>query len=130
MPPPYPHGQGTSDALRLQCTLQSLGRILCHSCLPNEPHCFLHPSPCVLIGYAPNSKAYHLWDRTTDCIFNTFHVNFIKQFQSSDTTTSSLPPVITSHPLLPPLPHPPPSLPLHPQHPPSHTIPYHLSNCI
>src|SRR5258708_28305090 len=70
-------------------SLSHLQEIGCHAfaLIPtNNPKIFHHSSPCVLIGYAPNSKAYHLWDQTTDHVFNTFHINFIEQFQSSGTT--------------------------------------------
>jgi transposase InsO family protein len=34
--------------------------------------------PCILIGYAPNSKAYRLWDRSSNRVFNSYHVTFIE----------------------------------------------------
>jgi hypothetical protein len=48
----------------------------------NNSTVFHRSSPCVLIGYAPNSKVYRLWDPTTERIFNSFHVNFIEQIPS------------------------------------------------
>ena len=39
-------------------------------------------APCVLIGYAPHSKAYRLWDRTSGKIFNSFHVSFIEHLDA------------------------------------------------
>src|SRR6266702_2634554 len=33
-------------------------------------------APCILIRYAPHSKAYQLWDPTSSCIFNSFHISF------------------------------------------------------
>ena len=47
--------------------------------------------PCTLIGYAPQSKAYRLWDQATDRIFNSFHVSFIELHESPHATPSSLP---------------------------------------
>lgn len=44
----------------------------------NNPKIFPRSLPCTLIGYAPNSKAYRLWDRSADRIFNSFHVSFIE----------------------------------------------------
>jgi len=46
---------------------------------------FQQSMPCVLIGYAPNAKAYHLWDTTAGQIFNSYHVTFIKHLQSQPT---------------------------------------------
>jgi transposase InsO family protein len=37
--------------------------------------------PCTLIGYAPRAKAYRLWDRTSNRIFNSFHVAFIEHLE-------------------------------------------------
>jgi hypothetical protein len=39
--------------------------------------------PCMLIGYAPHSKAYRLWDNTSGNIFNSFHITFIEHLDSS-----------------------------------------------
>ena len=47
----------------------------------NNPKVLHHSIPCILIGYAPNAKAYWLWDPTTNRIFNSFHVSFIKARQ-------------------------------------------------
>src|SRR6267142_539054 len=38
---------------------------------------------CVLIGYAPNAKAYRLWDPTSGRVFNTFHVSFIEHLDTA-----------------------------------------------
>ncbi len=32
--------------------------------------------PCILIGYAPHSKAYRLWDPSSSRVFNSYHVSF------------------------------------------------------
>ena len=50
----------------------------------------IHPRsiPCTLIGYAPQSKAYRLWDRLSDRIFNSFHVSFIESHNSPPPPTS------------------------------------------
>ena len=39
-------------------------------------------APCVLIGYAPHSKAYWLWDPASSRIFNSFHVSFTEHLDS------------------------------------------------
>ena len=52
--------------------------------------------PCTLIGYALNSKAYRLWDRSTNKVFNSFHVSFIESHEST-----ALPPSLP-HPVFPP----------------------------
>jgi len=51
----------------------------------HNPKLFQRSTPCVLIGYAPNAKAYHLWDTTTGWIFNSYHVTFIEHLQSQPT---------------------------------------------
>jgi hypothetical protein len=48
----------------------------------NNPKIYRRSTPCVLIGYAPSSKAYRLWDITTGKIFNSFHVTFIEHLNS------------------------------------------------
>ena len=67
----------------------------------HNPKLFHRSVPCILIGYARDSKAYRLWDPTTDRIFNSFHVSFIEHRE--------LPPPPESLPVPPPLPpsHPP-----------------------
>ena len=48
----------------------------------HNPKIYQRSMPCTLIGYAPHSKAYCLWDNTTGMIFNSFHVTFIKHLNS------------------------------------------------
>jgi hypothetical protein len=48
----------------------------------NNPKIYQRSSPCVLIGYTPNSKAYHLWDDSTGKIFNSFHVTFVEHLNT------------------------------------------------
>src|SRR6266851_4573546 len=42
--------------------------------------------PCILIGYTPSAKAYHLWDVMTGKVFNSFHVMFIEHINSLPST--------------------------------------------
>jgi hypothetical protein len=42
----------------------------------HNPKIYRQSSPCILIGYVPNSKAYHLWDVGSGKLFNSFHVMF------------------------------------------------------
>ena len=61
--------------------LLHLHEIGCHAfslITTNNPKILHRSIPCILIGYAPNAKAYRLWDPTTDRIFNSFHVSFIE----------------------------------------------------
>jgi len=51
----------------------------------HNPKIFQRSTLCILIGYAPNAKAYRLWDTTTGCIFNSYHVTFIEHLQSQPT---------------------------------------------
>lgn len=48
----------------------------------HNPKISQRSAPCVLIGYAPHSKAYHLWDRASGKIFNSFHVSFIEHLDT------------------------------------------------
>ena len=48
--------------------------------------------PCILIGYAPNSKSYRLWDSASGKVFNSFHVTFLEHL---DALPSSLMPGTT-----------------------------------
>ena len=47
-----------------------------------NPKIYQRSTPCMFIGYAPHSKAYHLWDNTIGTIFNSFHVTFIEHLDS------------------------------------------------
>jgi transposase InsO family protein len=51
----------------------------------NNPKIFRRSTPCTMIGYAPHSKAYRLWDNTNGAIFNSFHVTFIEHLDSLPT---------------------------------------------
>ena len=48
----------------------------------HNPKLFHRSTPCTLIGYAPHSKAYRLWDNTTGAIFNSFHVTFVEHLDA------------------------------------------------
>ena len=43
---------------------------------------YARSNPCVLIGYAPHSKAYRLWDPVSSRVFNSFHVTFTEHLDS------------------------------------------------
>ena len=66
--------------------------------LTHNPKLFQRSVPCILIGYAPNSKAYRLWDPVTDRVFNSFHVSFIETHQlpppPSSIPSNSIPPTL------------------------------------
>ena len=76
----------------------------------NNPKILHRSIPCILIGYAPNVKAYQLWDPTTDHIFNSFHISFIKahhipppppdsnEIQHSQLPNHPIPSIINQHP--------------------------------
>ena len=51
----------------------------------NNPKILQRSVPCVLIGYAPHSKAYRLWNPASGRIFNSYHVTFVEHL---DTTPS------------------------------------------
>ena len=70
-------------------SVSHLREIECHAfslIQTSNPKIFRCSTPCTLIGYAPHSKAYHLWDNTTGAIFNSFYVTFIEHLddQSAD----------------------------------------------
>jgi hypothetical protein len=48
----------------------------------HNPKIYQHSNPCILIGYAPNSKAYHLWDSSSGKLFNSCHVTFIEHLNA------------------------------------------------
>ena len=76
-------------------SISHLHEIRCHAFAliqNNNPKIYQQSSPCILIGYAPNSKACRLWDNFTEKVFNLFHVTFIKHL---DTLPCSLLPSTT-----------------------------------
>jgi transposase InsO family protein len=58
----------------------------------HNPKIYQRSNPCILVGYAPNSKAYRLWDSSSGKLFNSFHVTFIEHL---DALPSSLLPGTT-----------------------------------
>src|SRR5712672_3964475 len=50
--------------------------------LPTQPKVFQRSRPCILISYAPNVKAYRLWDTSSGRIFNSFHIKFIEHLNA------------------------------------------------
>jgi hypothetical protein len=49
----------------------------------NQPKILQRSVPCILIRYAPNAKAYRLWDPTSGKVFNSFHVSFIEHLDAT-----------------------------------------------
>ena len=49
----------------------------------NNPKILQRSVPCVLIGYAPHSKAYRLWNPASGRIFNSYHVTFIEHLDTT-----------------------------------------------
>ena len=67
-------------------TLSHLREIGCrafslHTPLPSK--IYARSNPCVLIGYAPHSKAYRLWDPVSSRVYNSFHVTFTEHLDST-----------------------------------------------
>jgi hypothetical protein len=56
----------------------------------NNPKISHRSVPCILIGYAPQSKAYRLWDQSSNRIFNSFHVSFIELYESPRASSSTI----------------------------------------
>ena len=52
---------------------------------PAPSKIYARSTPCVLIGYAPHSKAYRLWDPTSSRVFNSFHVTFTEHLDAEPT---------------------------------------------
>jgi hypothetical protein len=52
---------------------------------PSPSKIYARSLPCVLIGYAPHSKAYRLWDPVSSHVFNSFHVSFAEHLDTLDT---------------------------------------------
>ena len=44
----------------------------------HNPKLLQRSCPCILIGYAPRSKAYRLWDPASGKVFNSIHVTFVE----------------------------------------------------
>src|SRR6266702_2259997 len=44
--------------------------------------------PCILIGYAPHSKAYRLWDPSSSHVFNSYHISFTEHLDSESSPLS------------------------------------------
>jgi transposase InsO family protein len=69
---------------------------------PSPSKIYARSLSCILIGYAPHSKAYRLWDPVSSRVFNSFHVSFAEHLESSTipfrpgtllgTTTAATPP--------------------------------------
>jgi hypothetical protein len=49
---------------------------------PTPSELYARPAPCVLIGYAPQSKAYRLWEPSTSCVFDSYHVKFTEHLNA------------------------------------------------
>jgi len=56
--------------------------------IPALSKIYQRSAPCVLIGYAPHSKAYRLWDPASSRIFNSFHVSFTEHLDSESSPLS------------------------------------------
>jgi Integrase core domain len=65
-------------------SLSHLREISCsaYSLLYNHPKVYAHSFSTILIGYALNSRAYCLWHRERDCVFDSFHVIFVEHLDS------------------------------------------------
>ena len=66
-------------------SLSHLQEIGCHAFAlinTNNTKIFRCSTPCTLIGYALHSKAYCLWDNTSNSVFNSFHVTFIEHLDT------------------------------------------------
>ena len=66
-------------------SLSHLREIRCRAfCLqyPSPSKIYARSTPSVLIGYAPHSKAYRLWDPTSSRVFNSFHVSFTEHLDA------------------------------------------------
>jgi hypothetical protein len=53
--------------------------------LSSNPKIFQRSVPCILIGYAPHSKAYRLWNPASGRVFNSFHVTFVEHLDELPT---------------------------------------------
>ena len=50
--------------------------------LTHNPKLLQRSVPCVLIGYAPHAKAYHLWNPASGRVFNSYHVTFVEHLDA------------------------------------------------
>ena len=60
-------------------SLSHLREIGCHAFalqMPPLSKIYARSQPYILIGYAPHSKAYRLWDPASSRVFNSYHVTF------------------------------------------------------
>jgi Reverse transcriptase (RNA-dependent DNA polymerase)/Integrase core domain/GAG-pre-integrase domain len=53
-----------------------------YSLIHDQPKLYERSTPCILIGYTHQSKAYRLWDPEKNRVFNSFHVTFIEHLDS------------------------------------------------
>ena len=70
---------------RTMPSLTHLCEIGCHAFTliqTNNPKIYRRSLPCILISYAPHSKAYRLWDSTSNSILNSSHITFIEHLDS------------------------------------------------
>ena len=66
-------------------SLSHLREIGCRTfCLqhPSPSKIYARSTPSILIGYAPHSKAYRLWDPASSRVFNSFHVSFTEHLDA------------------------------------------------
>jgi hypothetical protein len=69
-------------------SLSHLHKIRCRAFslhTPSLSKIYAPSQPCVLIGYVPHSKAYHLWDPVSSCVYNSFHVTFTEHLDAAPT---------------------------------------------
>jgi len=66
-------------------SLSHLHKIGCRAfalVLIHNPKLLQHSVPCVLIGYTPHAKAYHLWNPATGRVFNSYHITFVEHLDT------------------------------------------------
>jgi hypothetical protein len=80
---PYELWYGWRPSLSHLCEIKCCAFSLIQT---NNPKIYHKSMPCILIGYAPSSKAYCLWDVATGKVFNSFHVTFIEHLNSLPST--------------------------------------------
>ena len=106
-------------------SLSHLREIGCRAfCLqqPSASKIYARSSPYVLIGYAPHSKAYRLWDPASSRVFNSYHVSFFEHLESAPSSLLPGTTLGTNHASSPPSwdvvgPQPPPESPFPPSFP-------------